>query len=203
MTNILTLTALLAFFALSSCVRKEVEAGLYEKHIDLANNALDRTDTARARLHVDSAEMFITEDFQHNEILAYNILLSPHLSQQDLQTVLASLDTLSENEDIDERVKMRLLEEYAVQLAMENDRDGAEAALELASDIAHRNDEGVSFVRIKVRAHKVEEILGNYVDAVNAYKKLLDYARKSGLRSSEMHVLYRLVNAFLSMGDIP
>lgn len=202
-TNILTLTALLAIFALSSCVRKEVESGLYEKHIDLANNALDRTDTTRARLHVDSAEMFITEEYQHNEILAYNILFNPHLSRRNLQTALASLDTLSENDDIDERVKMRLLEEYAVQLAMENNRHGVEEALNIASDIAHRNGEGASFVRINVRSHKVDEILGNYVDAVNAYKKLLDYARKSGLRSSEMQVLYRLVNAFLSMGDIP
>ena len=201
--NILILTAIATLLAMPSCERKVEGFDGYERNMKLANMALDRADTALARLFVDSAETYAVGFSKRNELLAYNILLDPHLSQINLRGIITALDSARDRGETDGRIRMRILELYASQLEREHSKEEAQIALASASALAYSLDEGQSYVRINVRIHKQTEDLGNYVDAVKAYKQLLDYSRKCGLRSSEMLVLYRLVNAFLSMGDLP
>ncbi|MBQ2321840.1 MAG: hypothetical protein II375_04675, partial [Bacteroidales bacterium] len=86
--NILILTAIATLLALPSCERKVEGFDGYERNMKLANMALDRADTALARLFVDSAETYAVGFSKRNELLAYNILLDPHLSQINLRGII-------------------------------------------------------------------------------------------------------------------
>ncbi len=203
---ILVFTALVISIACPSCSRDKAvmeKIGGYDRNIDLANHALDVNDTTLARVAVDSAELFAFGFARRNELLAYNILLDPHIAQINLHGILTALDSLSDHDEVDERIYMRLLEQYAVQLSRRHSPAEADNALETAAAIAYRLNESLSYVRIKVKRLNKQEVQGNYIDAVKGYRQLLDYTRKRGLRSSEVLVLYRLLCSFVSMGDIP
>ena len=208
LAHILVLLALILSVAFPSCKNNNVEeeekvVGGYERNIQLVNQALDQNDTALARLAIDSAELFAFGFARRNELLAYNILLDPHVAQINLRSILTALDSLAGHGEVDDRVTMRLLEQYAYQLLRHHNADEAYRTLDEAASIAYRINESVAYVRIKLKCLKRQEIQGNYIDAVRGYRQLLDYARKRGLRSSEVNVLYRLLSSFISMGDIP